>query len=505
MTAIEDTPRTATTEVDVAIIGAGFSGLGAAIRLKQEGRTDFVVLERGDDVGGTWHFNTYPGCACDIPSHLYSFSFAPNPHWSKTYSPQPEIRDYLRRTADDFGVRPYIRTGCTVEEAAWNEEAGRWELDTSQGAVHARVLVVGSGPLTEPKIPDIPGLDSFKGVTMHSARWDHDVDLKGKRVASIGTGASAIQYVPEIQKEAKQLFVFQRTPPWIFPHSNRKFTKLEHRVYGKFPQLQKIARGGVYAARESGVVGFVKNPKLMKVAEMVAKRHMRNQVADPELIEKITPDYTIGCKRILPSNKWYPALSQPNVELVTKGVEEVREHSIVDADGVEREIDVLIFGTGFYVTEMPVTKLLRGRDGRLLSEHWEQSSRAYKGTTAPGFPNMFILLGPNTGLGHNSMVYMIESQIRYMLGALRAMDERGVRTVEVRKDAVEDYNDAVERQMKGTVWDSGCASWYIDDTGRNTTLWPDWTWRFRQRVSDFDADKYELTGSPARQSAAVPA
>jgi cation diffusion facilitator CzcD-associated flavoprotein CzcO len=505
MTAIEDTPRTATTTVDVAIIGAGFSGLGAAIRLKEEGRTDFVVLERGDDVGGTWHFNTYPGCACDIPSHLYSFSFAPNPHWSKTYSPQPEIRDYLRRTADDYGVRPYVRTGCTVEEAAWNEEAGRWELDTNQGAVHARVLVVGAGPLTEPKIPDIPGLDGFKGETMHSARWDHDVDLKGKRVASIGTGASAIQYVPEIQEEAKQLFVFQRTPPWIFPHSNRKFTKLEHKLYGRFPQLQKIARGGVYAARESGVVGFVKNPKLMKVAELVAKRHMRNQVADSELVEKITPDYTIGCKRILPSNKWYPALAEPNVELVTKGVEEVREHSIVDADGVEREIDVLIFGTGFHVTDMPVTQILRGRDGRLLSEHWEKSSRAYKGTTAPGFPNMFMLLGPNTGLGHNSMVYMIESQIRYMLGALRTMDERGARTLEVRADAVEDYNDAVERQMQGTVWDSGCASWYIDDTGRNTTLWPDWTWRFRQRVSDFDADKYELTDSPSRQSAAVAA
>ncbi|MEA2451040.1 MAG: hypothetical protein QOG63_2972, partial [Thermoleophilaceae bacterium] len=317
--------ETATAEVRVAIIGAGFSGLATAIKLKEAGETDFVVLERGDDVGGTWHFNTYPGCACDIPSHLYSLSFAPNPHWSQTYSPQPEIRDYLERTADDFGVRPFIRTGCNVESATWNDEAERWELETSDGRVSASVLISGAGPLTEPKMPDLPGLDKFQGATMHSARWDHDVDLKGKRVASIGTGASAIQYVPAIQPEVEQLHVFQRTPPWVFPHSNRDFTKLEHKLYGAFPRLQKIARGGVYAARESAVVAFVKNPKLMRVAEAIAKRHMRSQIDDPELIEKVTPDYTIGCKRILPSNKWYRALSKPNVELVTSGVKEVRE------------------------------------------------------------------------------------------------------------------------------------------------------------------------------------
>src|SRR3954462_15216094 len=283
MTLTQDTP----IEVKVAIVGSGFSGLGTAIRLRQEGIEDFVVLERGDDVGGTWHYNTYPGCACDIPSHLYSFSFAPNPHWSQTYSPQPEIRDYLQRTADDFGVRPHVRTGCNVESAAWNEDTQRWELDTSDGPVNATVVIAGAGPLTEPKIPDIPGLDRFQGETMHSARWKHDVDLKGKRVASIGTGASAIQYVPAIQPDVEQLHVFQRTAPWIFPHSNRDFTKLEHKLYGRFPQLQKIARGGVYAARESAVVGFVTNPKLMKVAEAIAKRHMRNQIDDPALIEKV--------------------------------------------------------------------------------------------------------------------------------------------------------------------------------------------------------------------------
>jgi len=301
MTATLDTSP-AQADFEVAIVGTGFSGLGAAIRLKQEGYEDFVVLERAGDVGGTWHWNTYPGCACDIPSHLYSLSFAPNPHWSQTYSPQPEIRDYLRRTATDFGVRPHVRTGCDVESATWEDESQRWRIETSTGTVSARVLISAAGPLTEPKIPDVPGLDSFEGPAFHSARWNHDADLAGKRVASIGTGASAIQYVPELQKEVEQLFVFQRTAPWVFPHSNRNFTKLEHRVYGAFPQLQKITRGGVYAARESSAVAFVKSPRLMKIAELIAKRHMRSQISDPELLEKVTPDYTSGCKRILPSN-----------------------------------------------------------------------------------------------------------------------------------------------------------------------------------------------------------
>jgi cation diffusion facilitator CzcD-associated flavoprotein CzcO len=493
----------ASTDVEVAIVGTGFSGLGTAIRLKQEGIEDFVVLERGDDVGGTWHWNTYPGCACDIPSHLYSFSFAPNPHWSQTYSPQPEIRDYLRRTADDFGVRPHIRFGCEVEEAAWDDDSGRWRIETTVGTFTARVAISGAGPLTEPKIPDVPGLDRFQGDAFHSARWDHDVDLRGKRVASIGTGASAIQYVPELQKQVAQLHVFQRTAPWIFPHSNRPFTKLEHRLYAAFPQLQKLTRGGVYVARESAVLGFVKNPRLMKIAERIARRHMRRQISDPELLEKVTPDYTIGCKRILPSNKWYPALGKPNVELVTEGVREVRERSIVDAAGVEREVDAIVFGTGFAVTDMPIANHVHGRDGRSLHQVWSGSPRAHHGITIPGYPNFFMLLGPNTGLGHNSMVYMIESQIEYVLGALRTLRQTGAATLEVRQEAVDREIEAIDEQMKGTVWSTGCKSWYLDDTGRNGALWPDWTWRYRQRTARFDSDNYELRETSARE--AVPA
>jgi cation diffusion facilitator CzcD-associated flavoprotein CzcO len=500
MTATLDSP-TATRDYEVAIVGTGFSGLGTAIRLTQEGIEDFVVLERADDVGGTWHYNTYPGCACDIPSHLYSFSFAPNPHWSQTYSPQPEIRDYLRKTATDFGVRPHIRFRAEVEEASWDEEAQQWVIETSDGTIRARVLIAGAGPLTEPKVPDIPGLGSFEGITMHSARWDHDVDLRGKRVASIGTGASAIQYVPELQKEVEQLHVFQRTAPWILPHSNRRFTKLEHRIYGAFPQLQKLARGGVYAIREAAVLGFVKNPKLMKLLERVARRHIESQISDPELRAKVTPDYTIGCKRILPSNKWYPALSQPNVELVTDGIREVRAHSIVDGAGVEREVDAIVFGTGFEVTDMPIARLIRGREGRTLHELWSGSPRALHGISIPGYPNFFMLLGPNTGLGHNSMVYMAESQIAYVLGALRELRSGDATSIEVREDAVDRDIAEIDEQIKGTVWSTGCKSWYLDDTGRNGAIWPDWTWRYRQRTARFDSARYLKHAAPVPAAA----
>ena len=451
-----------------------------------------MVLERGDDVGGTWHFNTYPGCGCDVPSHLYSFSFAPNPKWTRTYSRQPEIRDYLRGCADRFGVRPHVRLGCDVISAAWDEDTRRWDLETSTGNVSARVLVAGMGPLAEPKTPDLPGVESFEGKVMHSARWDHEYDLEGKRVASIGTGASAIQYVPAIQPEVAQLHVFQRTPPWIFPHTDRPTTRFERRLYRAFPALQRLVRGAVYAGRETNVLGFVKNPKFLKVAELMARRHMRKQLPEPELRERVTPDYKIGCKRILPSNRWYPALREPNVELVTAGVKEVRPRSVVDEDGVEREVDAIIFGTGFHVADMPAGRKVRGREGRTLQEVWEGSPRAYLGTAVAGFPNLFLLLGPNTGLGHSSMVYMIESQIAHVLAAIRAMGEEKAETAEVRPGVAASFNDRIESQMEATVWNTGCSSWYLDSTGRNATLWPDWTFLFRRRAADFDLGAYDL-------------
>jgi cation diffusion facilitator CzcD-associated flavoprotein CzcO len=477
-------------DLSVAIVGSGFSGIGLAIRLKQDGVEDFAVLERGEGVGGTWHYNTYPGCACDVPSHLYSFSFAPNPGWSRTYSKQPEIRDYLERTVDDFGVRDKIRLGCEVQSARWTGDA--WEIETSQGPLRAKVLVSATGPLVEPKVPDLPGLDSFAGPRFHSARWDHSVDLRGRRVAAVGTGASAIQFVPAIAPDVARLHVFQRTPPWVMPHSSRPITSAEKRLFQAVPAAQRLVRGGIYTARELLVLGFVKQPKIMGGIEKIAQRHMRRAIADPDLLAKVTPDYTIGCKRILPSNEWYPALARDNVELVTGGIAEVRPHSVVGADGSEREADVLIFGTGFHVVDMPVAKMVRGRDGRALEDVWDGSPHAHLGCTVAGFPNLFILLGPNTGLGHSSMIYMIESQVAYVMDALREARRRNADTVEVREDVQARSNRELQQRMRGTVWSTGCKSWYLDAKGNNPTLWPDWTWRFRQRTSRFDPAEYVL-------------
>jgi cation diffusion facilitator CzcD-associated flavoprotein CzcO len=492
-------------KVDVAIVGSGFSGLGMAIRLKQEGKHDFVILERDDDVGGTWNANTYPGCACDIPSHLYSFSFAPNPNWSHTYSPQPEIREYLHSCANDFGIRPHVRLRTTVTDARWVEDEGRWHVETDVGEdVSARVLISAMGPLTEPKVPDLPGLDEFEGETWHSARWNHDYDLDGKRVASIGTGASAIQYVPRIQPEVEKLHVFQRTAPWIAPHNNRPIHDWERALYRALPPLQRLVRGGVYTLRESMILMLAKRPPAMKILERAARLHRERQVKDPDLMRKVTPDYSMGCKRILPSNHWYPALQQPNVELVTGGVREVRPNSVVGEDGVEREVDAIVFGTGFQVTEMPAAELITGTEGVPLSEIWAGSPRAHRGATVPGFPNLFLLLGPNTGLGHSSMVYMVESQIAYVLDALRTMRERRVPVAEVSATALERYNAEIDERMEGTIWNTGCVSWYQDATGRNGAIWPDWTWRFRQETAEFDEDAYELR-APAPARVPVPA
>lgn len=480
----------------VVIVGSGFSGLATAIRLKQRGIDDFVVLERAGDIGGAWHHNTYPGCRCDVPSHLYSLSFAPNPDWSNTYSPQMEIREYLRSCAERFGIRPHVRTGVEVECATWLDEEQVWEIETTAGTFKADVLVNGMGPLTEPKLPDLPGLGSFTGKTMHSARWDHTYELKGKRVASIGTGASAIQYVPEIRSDVERLHVFQRTAPWVMPHNSRPITDRERAVFRRFPFAQRLVRDAIYWARELLVFGFVRRPGLMERLEKLARGHMRKQISDPDLLEQVTPDYTLGCKRLLPSNRWYVALGEPNVELVTAGISEVRESSVVDSDGIEREVDAIIFGTGFHVTDAPFAEQIRGRNGRSLDEVWQGSPRAYLGTSVPGFPNLFLLLGANTGLGHGSMVYMIEAQVEHVLAAIEAMDAGGAATIEVRSEVHDEFNRDVDRRMQGTVWNTGgCSSFYLDETGRNASQWPDFTWRFRRLAARVDATTYEL-GAP---------
>lgn len=428
-----------------------------------------------------------------MPSHLYSFSFAPNPNWSNTYSPQPEIREYLRRCAEEFQIRSHLLNNVEVQGASWHSEDQQWELDTTAGRFTASVLISCMGPLTEPKLPEVPGIERFQGKTMHSAQWDHDYDLRGKRVASIGTGASAIQYVPAIQQQAEKLYVFQRTAPWIMPHGNRTISDGERSIFRHVPVVQKLIREGVYWSKELLVLGFVKQPRLMGALERLSRFHMRRQVPDPGMQAKLAPNYALGCKRLLPSNDWYPALQQPNVELVTGGLQEVRENSVVDSNGAEYEVDAVIFGTGFHVADPPVAEQLRGSDGRLMREVWEGTPRAYMGTAVPDFPNLFLLLGPNTGLGHSSMVYMIETQIEHVLQALQAMQRRRASMIEVRPGAYEQFNGDVDTRMKGTVWESGCTSFYLDATGRNGVLWPDWTWRFRQLATQFDEEAYALS------------
>jgi cation diffusion facilitator CzcD-associated flavoprotein CzcO len=481
----------------IGILGAGFGGIGIAIRLKQAGIEDFVIWERDADVGGTWWANTYPGCQCDIPSHLYSFSFAPNPEWTRTYPLQPELKRYLREVTERFEIDEHVHFGCEVTAAKWDERDGVWRVETAGGTFTIELLIAAPGFLSEPATPALPGLDEFEGTSFHTARWNHDHDLAGRRVAVIGTGASAIQVVPQVQPIVEHLDVFQRTPPWVMPHRDRPITEFERRVYRRLPAAQRIARSFVYWVREMLVPGFVYRPRLMRLPQRIARRHLENNVADPELRARLMPSYAFGCKRVLPSNEWYPAITQPNVEVVTAGISHVTANGIVSADGRLHEVDTIVFATGFHVTDIRFAKIVQGRGGAVMSDVWNGSPQAYKGTAVAGFPNLFILTGPNTGLGHNSLVYMIEAQFDYVMDAVRVMDERGATRVEVRQAAQDAYNRRLQSRLPGSVWNSGgCSSWYIDANGKNTTIWPDFTWRFRQQTRRFDAAAYELTAPP---------
>jgi cation diffusion facilitator CzcD-associated flavoprotein CzcO len=451
------------SSVRVAIVGSGFAGLGLAIRMRQQGIDDFVVLERADEVGGTWRDNTYPGLTCDVPSHLYSFSFAPNADWSRSFSPQAEILEYLKGCADRYGIRRFVRFGHEVKAARWDDQAQRWCIETSQGEWTAQVLVAGMGPLSEPSTPELSGLDTFEGTTFHSAAWDHAHDLTGERVAVVGTGASSIQFVPQIQPEVAGLQVYQRTAPWIVPRTDRRISRLERFLLRRMPGVQRAWRAAIYWGRETYAWGFVK-PRRIRHLQRLAIAHMRRQVRDPGLREKLTPDYVIGCKRILISNDYYPALTRPNVEVVTDGITEVRPHSIVTADGTERTVDTIIFGTGFHVTDPPAAGRLWGEGGILLADAWRDGMEAYLGSTIAGFPNLFMLIGPNTGLGHTSMVFMIESQISYVLDCLRTMDEQGLASVDVRP-----VSSGPTTRSSRPSWRTRSGTWVAARAGISTT------------------------------------
>lgn len=473
----------------VAIVGSGFAGLGAAISLRRAGFDDVTVFERADGVGGVWRDNDYPGAACDVQSYLYSYSFAPSARWSHMFSPQGEILDYLQRVADDFGLLPLVRLGCAVEDVTWDEQRSLWVLTTTEGVSEAEHVVVATGALADPAVPELDGIADFGGAVFHSSRWDHDVDLAGKRVAVVGTGASAIQFVPAIQPEVAQLTLFQRTPPWVMPRHDRPIRPVEKRLLGLVPPLHLLRRSLIWAQRELTVLGF-RHPVLMKGAERTARKHLEEQVGDPVLREKLTPSYRIGCKRILISNDYLRALDAPNADVVTSGIQRVTSTGVVDGDGVHHEVDAIIFGTGFKTDGLPLTDRIHGPGGTTMAEVWGTSPRAYLGTTVAGFPNVYLMHGPNIGLGHTSVITMFEAQARYVVDAVRHSVERGA-PVEPTPEAQEEFVALVDELTDGTVWTSGgCSSWYLDATGRNSNLWPGATIDYHRRTLRFRPDDH---------------
>ena len=508
---IRDTD-TVPEHVRVVIIGAGFGGLGAGVRLRQAGMTDFVILERAASVGGTWRDNTYPGCACDIPSHLYSFSFAPNPGWAHSFSRQPEIWGYLEEITDRYGLRGHLRLGAEVTEARWDAGLARWRLRIARTAppnpqagsdphagpavqtgLTADVLISAAGPLSEPRLPDIPGLAEFPGEVFHSARWDHGARLDGRRVAVVGTGASAIQIVPEIQPTTARLVLFQRTPAWVLPRRDRVITSQEKWAYRRFPPAQRLARLGNYLVREPAFAAFVARPGVLKAAQRIAERYLARSVADPVLRAKLTPHYVMGCKRILLSSDFYPALTRPNVEVVGAGLAGVDGRTVIAGDGTARDVDVIILATGFRAVDMPIAGRITGADGVTLAQAWGGDMRALRGTTVPGFPNLCLVIGPNTGLGHSSMIHIIESQVRYILDYLATLDRTGAAALDARRGAQERWCAGIERRMASSVWATGgCVSWYLNAAGRNTTLWPGSTLEFRSATRHLDVSEYHV-------------
>lgn len=480
--------------VDTAIIGAGFGGLCTAIRLRESGHENFVILEKAGDVGGTWHYNSYPGAACDVQSHLYSFSFAGKADWSRRYASQQEIERYILDVAERYQLRPFIRFHQEVNQARFDEATALWTVRSSSGlTVHCRHVILASGPLHVPNKPAIKGLGKFKGKVMHSAEWDHEYDLAGKRVVSIGTGGSAIQYCPEIAPQVKSLAVFQRSAAWVIPRDERGYPALQRALFRRFPALRKLHRARLYWSNEARVMP-ASSPRAARVLEALCKAFIRFQVKDKALARELTPDYAFGCKRVLISNKWYPMFNRDNVSLVTAGIREVRAHSVITDDGVEHPADCIILGTGFvvdpriYMKEFPVI----GLGGRDLRKDWAHASEAYYGMTVNGYPNLYMLVGPNSGLGHNSILFMIECQVNYIVQCMKLLKAEGADYLDVKESALRRFSEEVQKRLQGTTWTSGCTSWYQQADGRNFALWPGATWRYWLETRTVCSTDYEF-------------
>jgi cation diffusion facilitator CzcD-associated flavoprotein CzcO len=479
----------------VIVVGTGFSGLGMAIQLRKDGREDFVVLEKADDVGGTWRDNTYPGCACDIQSHMYSFSFEQNPDWSRSFSSQTEIWAYLRRVTDKYDLRRNIDFGVEVTGARWDADEHRWYVTTKSGAEYVgQYLVAGIGALHIPNVPRLPGMENFAGRSFHSAEWNHGYDLTGKRVAVVGTGASAIQFVPQIAGDVAELHLFQRSAPWIMPKPDHTIPDWARTLFNRVPGVQRAYRNVLYWLLEARAIGFNGHPRILRFAERFARWNLERAIADPQLRAKLTPSYAMGCKRVLVANDFYPTLNRDNVHLVTDGIAEVRAGSIVDSAGVEREVDAIIFGTGFHVTDAFDYLDITGRDGRNLAKEWRaRGLQTHLGMSVAGYPNLFFLLGPNTGLGHNSVVFMIESQIRYVADAITLVERGQAEAIEVRESVQTRFQSDIQRKLANGIWSTGgCNSWYLDAHGVNRTIWPGFTWRYWLNARKADPAHFDL-------------
>lgn len=491
-------------KMDVAIVGAGFGGLCAAIRLRESGVQSLVILERSAEVGGTWRDNVYPGCACDVPSHMYSFSFAPSTRWTRPYPQQQEIQDYILRVTDAYALRPLIRFNSDVGALRWQADQQCWQIEMQgQAPVLARHVILATGPLSKPAIPDIPGVERFAGASFHSSHWRHDVDLKGKRVAVVGTGASAIQFVPEIAPAAAHVDVFQRTPAWVLPRWDQPYGALRRWAYRWIPGLQRLSRWRVYWFNEWIGTGFMGSARMQAMLKRLAGHHLRRQVADPAMRAALTPNFNPGCKRLLISNTWLPTLQRPNVKLVTQAVSAIAPNGVVGADGTLYPCDVIVWGTGFKATEFVAPLRVYGEAGAgdtsadtlatapELGAVWHSQPAATRlGITVAGFPNLFLLVGPNTGLGHNSIIFMIECQVHYIVQALTSLRNRQQAVLRLRPDVQRDDYAEIQQKMKGTVWSSGCKSWYQNADGHIDTLWPGYTWEYWLKTRRFQMGDY---------------
>ncbi|OHU79369.1 MULTISPECIES: flavin-containing monooxygenase [Mycobacteroides] len=482
--------------ISVAIIGAGFAGIGAAIRLKDKGITDFAIFERGDTVGGTWRDNTYPGAACDIPSRLYSYSFAPNAEWSHTYSGSGEILGYIDQMVESAGLRSYIRFGHNVVGLTYDEANGEWTVEfEGQEPVRARTVIMASGPLANVSFPAIPGLESYEGHKIHSARWDHDYDFTGKRVAVVGTGASAVQIIPELVKSAELVKVFQRTPGWVLPRVNRATGSRLKQLYRNWPLSQRLARAAWFWGHESVAMGVVWDTPFTRVVEAVSSAHRRMQVKDPWLRRQLTPDFSAGCKRLLMTSDYYPALQAENCKLVTWPIARLAPKGIRTVEGIEHQFDCIVFATGFDVckagTPFPVT----GIDGRDLATEWSGGAYAFRSVAVSGYPNLFLTFGPNSGPGHSSALVYMEAQINYITDAIAAVVNNGWKSVEPRPEIQESYNQDIQRRLQSTTWNSGCQSWYLTDDGFNATMFPGFATQYVNQLKRFDLQDYKITVS----------